>query len=178
MVSRYVLLLIRAMGIEDREFAFQVEGGAILHDIGKIGIPRRILTKKGALSPFEKKTVREHPLLGYEMVDGIDSLKKSARIILFHHEKYDGSGYPYGLKEKEIPLEARIFALADALDAITADRHYSRGKSLNEAVREFERGRGSHFDPVVVDAFLSVPLDFWLRLKLDIQTPIRSQTVH
>jgi HD-GYP domain-containing protein (c-di-GMP phosphodiesterase class II) len=178
LVSRYALLLNLALGIEDRCFAIQMERGAVLHDIGKIGIPRHILRKKGPLTPSERKAIQEHPFIGYELIEGFDLLKKSARIILFHHEKYDGSGYPYGLKGNEIPLEARIFAVADALDAITSDRQYSRRRSLTAALRELEIGRGIHFDPDIVDAFLSVPLDYWQRLRLDFPLPGRSLKAH
>jgi HD-GYP domain-containing protein (c-di-GMP phosphodiesterase class II) len=178
LVSRYALLLNLALGIEDRSFAVQMERGAVLHDIGKIGVPRHILRKKEPLTPSERKAIQEHPFIGYELIEGFDFLKKSARIVLFHHEKYDGSGYPYGLKGNEIPLEARIFAIADALDAITSERHYSRRRSLTAALRQLEIGRGIHFDPDIVDAFLSVPLDYWRRLRLDSPLPGRSLTAH
>ena len=178
LVTRYALLLTKALGLRDGTFVLHMERGAALHDIGKIGVPDQILRKKGALNPAERRTIQEHPFLGYELIEEFDFLKKAARIVLFHHEKYDGSGYPYGLKEKEIPLEARIFAVVDAFDAITSDRHYSQGQSFSAAVREIKRCRGTHFDPDVVDAFLSVHLDSWLRLKMDARLLVQSQTAH
>lgn len=178
LVSRYVLLLTHSLGINDREFVHQMVRGAVLHDIGKIGVPRHILGKKGPLTQSEKMAVRLHPLLGYELAREFDFLEKPARIILFHHEKYDGSGYPFGLRKNEIPLEARIFAVADAVDAITSDRDYSRARSLTEAEREVKKGKGKHFDPDVVDAFLSVPLEEWRRVRLNSRWPRLSQIVH
>jgi putative nucleotidyltransferase with HDIG domain len=178
LVARYTLLLTKALGIEDRVFSVEIERGALLHDIGKIGIPDSILRKPGALTNKEREVIKEHPFLGYEMVEEFQFLQKASRVILYHHESYDGQGYPYGLKGEEIPLEARIFAVADTLDAITSDRPYRRGKSFRVAFDEIERVRGIQFDPDVVDAFLSVPEEKWQQIKLDSAQPLASYSIH
>jgi HD-GYP domain-containing protein (c-di-GMP phosphodiesterase class II) len=112
------------------------------------------------------------------MVEEFQFLQKASRVILYHHESYDGQGYPYGLKGEEIPLEARIFAVADTLDAITSDRPYRRGKSFRVAFDEIERVRGTQFDPDVVDAFLSVPEEKWQQIKLETAQPLASYSIH
>ena len=165
LVAQYSLVLARALGIEDQEFLVDLERGALLHDIGKIGIPESILRKPGALTEMERQIVQEHPLLGYELIMDCDFLKKAANVVLYHHERYDGQGYPYGLAGEEIPLEARIFSVADTLDAITSDRPYRSGQSLFVACEEIEKGKGSQFDPEVVEAFFSVKEEVWLEIK-------------
>ncbi len=165
LVSLYTLLLTKSLGIDDRVFCVQIERGALLHDIGKIGIPDSILRKAGPLTVKEREIIKEHPLLGYEMVEEFPFLQKASRVVLFHHESYNGQGYPYGLKGEEIPLEARIFAVADTLDAITSDRPYRKGKSFRAAFDEIERVRGIQFDPQIVDALFSVPVGRWQRIK-------------
>ncbi|RLE04340.1 MAG: hypothetical protein DRJ11_01535 [Candidatus Aminicenantes bacterium] len=165
LVAQYSLVLARALGIEDQEFLVDLERGALLHDIGKIGIPESILRKPGALTEMERQIVQEHPLLGYELIMDYDFLKKAANVVLYHHERYDGQGYPYGLAGGEIPLEARIFSVADTLDAITSDRPYRSGQSLFVACEEIEKGKGSQFDPEVVEAFFSVKEEVWLEIK-------------
>jgi len=178
LVARYTLLLTKALGIEDRTFSVEIERGAMLHDIGKIGIPDSILRKPGPLTEKEREIIKEHPFLGYEMVKEFQFLQKASRVVLFHHESYDGRGYPYGLKAEEIPLEARIFAIADTLDAITSDRPYRKGKSFRVAFDEIERVRGTQFDPSIVDAFLSVPEQKWQRIKLDTEESLSHYSVH
>lgn len=173
LVARYSLLLTQAMGMDDRDFSVNIDRGALLHDIGKIGIPESILRKAGPLTEKEKDIIKEHPMLGYEMVEEFPSLRKASRVVLFHHESYDGSGYPYGLKGEEIPLEARIFSIADTLDAITSDRPYRKGQSFRAAFDEIERFRGSQFDPHIADAFLSVPEETWWKAKYNTgNTPV------
>ncbi len=125
--------------------------GALLHDIGKIGIPDPILLKPGPLSEDEWKLMRLHPEIGYRMLEGVPFLRPAAEIVVAHQERYDGQGYPRQLKGNEIPLGARLFAVADALDAITADRRYRKGQSLEVALREIKRGAGSQFDPEVAE---------------------------
>ncbi len=175
LVARYTLLLTRAMGIDDWNFCRNIERGALLHDIGKIGIPESILRKPGPLTVQEREIVKEHPLVGYEMIEEFRFLSKASRIVLFHHENYDGQGYPYGLKREEIPLEARIFAIADTLDAITSDRPYRKGQSFQKAFDEIEKGRGTQFDPYIVDAFFSIPEEKWQLAK---SVPERSFFMH
>ncbi|MEA3420892.1 MAG: HD domain-containing protein [Acidobacteriota bacterium] len=178
LVARYTVMLTRALGIEDLDFLLNIERGALLHDIGKIGIPERILRKPGTLTLTEKEIIKEHPLLGYEVIEEFDFLQKAARVVLFHHEKYDGTGYVYGLTRDEIPLEARIFSVADTLDAITSDRAYQNGQSFMVGLREIEEGRGSQFDPQVVDAFFSIPEERWEEAKADIESSFWVNTIH
>ena len=178
LVARYTLLLTKALGIDDRDFSVNIERGALLHDIGKIGIPESILKKAGPLNEKEREIIKEHPLLGYEMVVEFQSLRKASRAVLFHHESYDGSGYPYGLKGEEIPLEARIFSIADTLDAITSDRPYRKGQSFRAAFDEIERFRGTQFDPHIVDAFLSVSEEKWRQAKFDTGNAFLPYSVH
>jgi putative nucleotidyltransferase with HDIG domain len=178
LVARFTLLLTKTLGIGDRTFSVEIERGALLHDIGKIGIPDSILRKPGPLTDNEKEIIKEHPYLGYEMVEEFFFLRKASRVVLFHHESYDGRGYPYGLSGEEIPLEARIFAIADTLDAITSDRPYRKGQSFRAAFDEIERVRGSQFDPCIVDALLSVPEEKWQQIKSDAEQSLSRYSIH
>lgn len=178
LVSRYTLMLTKALGIEDRDYLVNIERGALLHDIGKIGIPEVILRKPGTLTKMEKEIVKGHPLIGYEMLEEFGFLKKAAQVVLYHHESFDGSGYPYGLVGEDIPLEARIFSVADTLDAITSDRPYRKAQDFIEAIKEIEKGKGSQFDPQIVEAFLSVSKDRWQQIKTDTEESFRLSTVH
>ncbi len=130
---------------------------APLHDVGKIGIPDYILLKPGKLTPEEMAVMKGHSRLGYELLQGSGSeiLRAGAEIAISHHEKFDGSGYPNGLKGKEIPLYGRIVAVADVFDALTSERPYKKAWPLEDAVKLLEDGRGSHFDPMCVEAFLA-----------------------
>ncbi|MFQ6069018.1 MAG: HD-GYP domain-containing protein [Candidatus Aminicenantales bacterium] len=165
LVARYSLLLAKSVGIDDVDFLINLERGALLHDIGKIGIPESILRKPGHLNMAERKIVEEHPYLGYELIGEYDFLRKAAQVVLYHHERFDGKGYPYGLEGEGIPLEARIFALADTLDAITSDRPYRKGGSFDQALEEIERHSGTQFDPVLVNTLLLVPVEEMERMK-------------
>jgi putative nucleotidyltransferase with HDIG domain len=178
LVARYTLILTKALGIDDWNFCRDIERGALLHDIGKIGIPESVLRKPGPLTVREREIVKEHPLVGYEMIEEYRFLHKASRVVLFHHESYDGRGYPYGMKKEEIPLEARIFSIADTLDAITSDRPYRKGQSFQKAFDEIEKGRGTQFDPYIVDAFFSVPEEKWRRAKSDPEGSLFKHTVH
>jgi putative nucleotidyltransferase with HDIG domain len=129
---------------------------ALFHDVGKIGIPDSILTKPGKLEPGEAAVMREHVERGAEIVAKVSSFGGSIAAIRHHHERWDGLGYPDGLRNGEIPLEAAIIALADAWDAMTTHRPYAHGLSLNEALLQIRAGRGRQFSPAVVDAFLEV----------------------
>ncbi|HVM11435.1 MAG TPA: HD domain-containing phosphohydrolase [Actinomycetota bacterium] len=128
--------------------------GFLLHDIGKIGISERILNKQGPLTPSEWSVMKTHPLIGVQIVSPIRFLGEAVDVIRSHHERFDGTGYPRGLRGEEIPLSARIFAVVDAFDAMTSDRPYREALPLDRAVGEITRGSGSHFDPEVVEAFL------------------------
>lgn len=178
LVASYTLMLTKALGIEDKNYLASIERGALLHDIGKIGIPEFILRKAGPLTAVEREVVKEHPLIGYEMIEEFDFIKKAAQIVLFHHESYDGRGYPYELAGEEIPLEARIFAIADTLDAITSDRPYREAGSFDTACLEIEKGSASQFDPLVVDAFFSIPKEKWQQIKEQTEESFRFYTAH
>src|SRR5207247_4310149 len=134
-----------------------LEFGSLLHDIGKIGVPDAILRKPSQLTEEEWVRMREHPLHGQQILRGIEFLEGASRVVAQHHEKWDGSGYPLGLHAEEIDICARIFAVADAFDAITSDRVYRRGKSYDEAAKELNAWAGTQFDARVVAAFHRVP---------------------
>ena len=131
--------------------------GVLLHDIGKIGIPDAILLKPGPLTPEEWKVMRTHPEIGKRLIEKIPFLRGAVPIVYCHHEKWDGSGYPRGLRGEDIPLGARIFAVVDAFDAMTFDRPYSKAISFDAALAEIKRCAGGHFDPAVVESFLRTP---------------------
>jgi putative nucleotidyltransferase with HDIG domain len=159
-VCRYSLEIAKAMGWSEKQLE-SLARGAYLHDIGKLGIPDGILLKPGPLTEDERKLMQRHVQIGFDVVKDIPFLADTAEIILMHHERYDGGGYPRGLKGEEILPGARIFAIADTLDAITSDRPYRRACSFQFA-RETIRGlSGSQFDPQVVDAFLKIPENIW-----------------
>jgi HD-GYP domain-containing protein (c-di-GMP phosphodiesterase class II) len=139
--------------------------GASLHDIGKLGTPDGILLKPGLLTIEERRIMQCHVQIGYDLVKRIPFLADAAEIILMHHERCDGSGYPQGLKGPDIPLGARIFAVADSVDAITSDRPYRSALSFDHARREIERLAGTLFDPSVTSVFLSFPNASWLAIR-------------
>jgi polar amino acid transport system substrate-binding protein len=126
----------------------------ILHDIGKVGVPDRILNKPGSLTPEEYEEMKKHPVFSEEILSGSDTLKKYAKWVGSHHERWDGKGYPRGLSGEEIPLEGRILALADAIDAMSTDRPYRKAKNLSESIDEIERSSGEQFDPYLADQFI------------------------
>jgi ribonuclease P protein subunit RPR2 len=130
--------------------------GFLLHDIGKIGIPERLITKRGPLSPSEWQVMRTHPIVGAHIVTPIRLLGEAVDVVRFHHERYDGGGYPLGLRGNEIPLAARIFSVADAFDAITSDRPYRPARTSDMAIEEMLRCSGTQFDPDVVEAFVAL----------------------
>jgi HD-GYP domain-containing protein (c-di-GMP phosphodiesterase class II) len=132
-----------------------------------------VLRKPGPLNEDEKKVMRTHCEVGYNMVTRIPFLREAAQIVLAHQEYFDGTGYPRGLKGEEIPLGARIFAVADALDAMVSDRPYRKALSIQYARDEIKRCSGTQFDPTVVEVFLSLPDSLWLELRENIGTPYR-----
>lgn len=158
-VADMTLGIAKAMGIGDEDL-IQMEHGALLHDIGKLRIPDSILWKPSALTSEEWKIMRRHPEYGFDFVKKIGFLKGAADIILSHHEKFDGSGYPRGLKGKEISVGARIFSLVDAVDAIVHDRPYHRGTAFSVAREEILLRAGSHFDPELVGPALTHLTDY------------------
>ena len=128
----------------------------MLHDIGKIGIPDSILLKPGPLDDREWEVMRQHPVIGYEILKEIQFLEPSLELVLYHQEKFDGSGYPYGLASSEIPLAARAFSVVDAWDAMTNLRPYRQPMPNSQAMIELLRCAGSHFDPVAIDTFFEI----------------------
>jgi response regulator RpfG family c-di-GMP phosphodiesterase len=164
-VSLYSRRIGEEMGELNPEELAAVEQGALLHDIGKIGVRDSILHKPGPLTPEEWKEMRRHPEFGYRMLEKMAYLREASLVVLQHQERFDGHGYPHGLKGKEIVAGARIFAVADTLDAITSDRPYRKGRPIAAAREEILRCRGSQFDPEVVDTFLRISDESWLEIR-------------
>ena len=169
-VTTFTIAIAKQLGLPKEEIEI-IAHGAFLHDIGKIKIPDAILTKPGKLTAAEYEHMKEHCYLGYKLLTKIPFLADAAEIVYAHQEYYDGSGYPRGLKGDDIPLGARIFAIADTLDAITSDRPYRRKRSLKEARAEIQRCAGTQFDPRMVDLFQRIPDIVWddLRKQVDEQ---------
>ena len=163
-VVTFSLRLGRELGLDGQQLK-SLEFGSLLHDIGKIGVPDSILRKPAKLTEDEWVKMREHPRHGQQILRGIGFLEGAARVVGQHHEKWDGSGYPLGLRGEEIDLNARIFAVADAFDAMTSDRVYRAGKPYEAAAEELERWAGRQFDPQVVEAFHRVPREDWEELR-------------
>jgi putative nucleotidyltransferase with HDIG domain len=162
-VSKYMMDIARELGvIEDSTEWLDMQRGSLLHDVGKIGVSDGILLKPGKLTDEEWKLMRLHPEIGYNMLRQVKFLEGPAEIILAHHERWDGKGYPRGLFEDEIPLGARIFPVVDTFDAMTSNRPYRKALSTQEALNEVLKHGGSQFDPRVVEAFLDV-YDIWVR---------------
>ncbi len=141
--------------------------GALLHDVGKIGVPDAVLLKPGKLTPDEWGEMRKHPDIGYQMIQSIPFLATPATIVLSHQERFDGGGYPRQLRGEEIHIGARIFAVADTLDAMTSDRPYRKATSFENAMAEVQRCAGSQFDPEVVRAFADIGVDGLRKIRLD-----------
>jgi len=154
-VAQMTLRLAGKMGVKEQEF-IHIQRGSLLHDIGKMGIPDNILLKEGPLSKEEWTVMHRHPIYAYDMLSTIPFLKRALDIPYCHHEKWDGSGYPHGLKGKEIPLAARIFAIIDVWDALCSDRPYRKAWTEEKAIAYIREQSGAHFDPEVVKAFLEM----------------------
>jgi len=169
-VTAYTISIARQMNL-DPGMLRQIARGAFLHDIGKMAIPDGILRKPGPLTEEERTVMRRHCEIGYEMLMRIPFLRDAAEIVLTHQEFYDGTGYPRGLRSEEIPLGSRIFAVADALDAMISDRPYRRARSIEAAREEIQRCTGTQFDPQVVSVFLAMPSSLWLQLRENIAAP-------
>lgn len=148
-----------------REEIYHIERGALLHDIGKIGVPDRILLKPSSLTTEEWFDMRKHPLIGHRMCARIPLLQRASEIVLHHHERWDGKGYPHGLAGEEIPLGARIFAIADALDAMTSDRPYRAALPFADAFAEIVRQSGTQFDPALIAVFRQTPELRWTQIR-------------
>lgn len=145
----------RALGLRGQEL-MELRYGALLHDVGKIGVPDAILHKPSHLSEDEWRLMRQHPAIGARILEPVPALAPAARIVRHHHERYDGHGYPDGLQGDDIPLGARILAVVDAYSAITDDRVYRRARSHDEAVQELLGNAGTQFDPLIVETFLAL----------------------
>jgi putative nucleotidyltransferase with HDIG domain len=156
-VAKYAVEIAKKMKLSDPMIDVIYKGG-LLHDIGKIGVAENILNKPGRLTSDEYSAIKEHPVIGHDMIKHVADFGESGilDIVLYHHERYDGKGYPIGLKENEIPLTARIMALADSFDAMTSKRVYRDEMVLENALLEIKRNKGKQFDPEITDVFLSL----------------------
>ncbi len=154
-VMKYSVMIGEKIGMS-KEQLYWLSLSAILHDIGKIGIPDAILNKQAPLNDAEKEIMRKHPVLGYEIVKKVEGLRKALDGILYHHETEDGTGYPEGLKNGEIPLFAKIISVCDTFDAMTTDRPYRKALSPEIALNELEKFSGKQFDPEVVEVFKEI----------------------
>jgi putative nucleotidyltransferase with HDIG domain len=171
-VTAFTIAIAKAMKVAPPQLP-QIARAAFLHDIGKMAIPDQILRKPGPLTPEEREVMRTHCEIGYKMVTRIPFLKEAAEIVLSHQEYFDGTGYPRNLKGEQIPLGARIFAVADALDAMISDRPYRKALSVSHARNEIQRCSGTQFDPSVVTMFLSMPDTLWNELRENLGRPYR-----
>ena len=170
-VTAFTIAIARAMGLPNDHIRV-IARGAFLHDIGKMAIPDAILRKPGALNPEEVAIMREHCYRGYQMLKKIPFLQEACDIVYAHQERFDGTGYPRGLKGNEIPLGARMFAVADTLDAIMSDRPYRPAQPLSAARKEIEKWSGRQFDPEVVATFMGMPDNIWEDLRKEIDSQI------
>lgn len=167
-VARFTRRIAVELGIKGDELV-HIEQGALLHDIGKIGVRDAILLKPGPLTPDEWVEMKKHPELGFRMLKNIEYLQPAAQIVYQHQEKWNGLGYPRGLKGEEIVIGARLFCIADTMDAICSDRPYRKGSPLEVAISEIGRLAGTQFDPKAVEVFLSIPPTEWVRIRQEIE---------
>ena len=168
-VVKYTEVIAERLSLRGQELE-EIGRGALLHDIGKIGVPDAVLLKPAKLTTEEWKEMRRHPDIGYDMIRSIEFLNTPAAIVLSHQERFDGRGYPRCLRGEEIHIGARIFAVADTLDAMTSDRPYRKGTTFESAVDEIQRCAGSQFDPEVVCAFMDIGVKNLRRIKDDMAT--------
>ena len=175
-VTRYALEIARKLGCSAEQLDGIVQG-SFLHDIGKIGIPDAVLLKPGELTPKERAIMQAHVEIGYNLIKRADFMAPAAEIVLTHHERYNGMGYPRGLKCEEIPLGGRIFAVADTLDAMTSDRPYRRALPFRAARDEIIFQSARQFDPAVVRAFLAIPEDVWIGIRQEVEDHRSQQQV-
>jgi putative nucleotidyltransferase with HDIG domain len=154
-VNVYAAALAERIGLSPDEVS-TLSAAALLHDIGKVGISDKVLNKKGRLTKEDWEAIRAHPRLGANIISNIPKLAPSVNSILYHHERWDGTGYPEGLKSEEIPLEARILAIADSFEAMTSARPYRPALSIQEVITELRQGAGLQFDPKLVEVFIDI----------------------
>jgi putative nucleotidyltransferase with HDIG domain len=171
-VTAMTIVMARAMQVDELELR-HIARGAFLHDIGKMGIPDSILRKPGPLTADERVIMETHCDIGFKVLERIPFLREASDIVVSHQEKYDGTGYPRGLKGEEIPLGSRVFAVADTLDAMLSDRPYRKALPLDTAKKEIVRCSGTQFDPAVVQIFLSLPDTIWQELRQNYKDPFR-----
>ncbi len=169
-VGMYSTKIAKELDVAEHELKTIIRG-AWLHDIGKLATPDAILLKPGALTQEEWRIMQRHAEIGYDLVKRIPFLAQAAEIILSHHERWDGSGYPRGLKARDIPLGARVFAVADTVDAMTSNRPYRSALSFEETEEEIRRGSGSRYDSQVANVFLSVGIENWKAMRRSIDRP-------
>lgn len=176
-VRQYAVYIARRMQLPQRRIAL-LSQAALLHDIGKIGVPDSILIKSSSLNDDEWEHMATHSDKGYRILTEIPAMEDIAPIVRAHHERWDGKGYPQGISGEEIPIEARIFGVADAFDAMLTDRPYRRALSFDEARRRIIEGAGTQFDPEVVEVFKRIPLAAWQKLAyIQIRKPVREVAV-
>jgi response regulator RpfG family c-di-GMP phosphodiesterase len=168
-VSRFTRRIAEQLGIRDAHELRTIEMGALLHDIGKIGVRDAVLLKPGPLDQDEWVEMREHPRLGWALLQRIEFLRDASVIVLQHQERYDGRGYPAGLRGEQIVIGARLFAVADTYDAITSDRPYRKAQSHDAAIAEMRRVSGTQLDPAAVGAFCGLPEDEWVGIRRDVE---------
>jgi len=167
-VVEYTTAIATRLGIKGPELE-EIGRGALLHDIGKIGVPDAVLLKPGKLTPEEWVEMRKHPDIGFNMIQAIPFLSTPSEIVLSHQERFDGQGYPRKLGGREVHIGARIFMVADTLDAMTSDRPYRQGTTFNNAIQEIGRCAGTQFDPEVVRAFLDIGEENLIRIRDDMK---------
>jgi putative nucleotidyltransferase with HDIG domain len=170
-VVEYTSRLAEKIGL-DKEAIKDIRRGALIHDIGKIGVPDAVLHKPGSLDDKERMVIERHPQAGYNMLEGIPYLREEIQIVICHQEKWDGTGYPHGLRGEEIPIGARLFAIADTFDALTSDRPYRHGTSYETARRIIEGESGRQFDPQAVAVFLAIPEEEWIQIRARVMEEI------
>ncbi|MCC6712936.1 MAG: response regulator [Candidatus Dadabacteria bacterium] len=168
-VTEYALNLGRHLELDESQLSVMAKG-ALLHDIGKIGVPDNILLKPDKLTDEEWGLMKQHAQLGYELLNKIEFLEESSLIVYTHHERYDGKGYPRGLSGADIPLGARIFSVVDALDAMTSKRVYKGAMPFEEAIERIKKASGTQFDPMVVETFVNVPVEEWKNIRKMVAT--------
>jgi len=167
-VASYAVLLGRSCGMSRNQLR-QLRLGAVLHDIGKIAIPRNILSKPAPLDPREWDVMHTHPRIGFLLLSAVPGMEEAARIVYTHHERWDGKGYPRGLRGQEIPLGSRLFSIVDTVDAITCDRPYRPARGFQTACREIQTHSASQFDPALVELFLALPKEELLAIRSQLQ---------
>lgn len=173
-VVEYTARLAEQIGLE-KDVIKNIRRGALIHDIGKIGVPDAILHKPGTLDVEERKIIERHPQLGYNMLVGIPYLREEIQIVVCHQEKWNGTGYPFGLRGEEIAIGARLFAIADTFDALTSDRPYRKGQSYEVSRQLIEEESGKQFDPQAVAAFLAVRVEEWEQIRARVMDEIEQR---